>query len=339
MTKWSLWKTCVQALIIVEVCGLMMENLVYWKAFEWDVLENKYGRSKLEREEFESILKWAEEIKIALNESLNEEIFEESKSSSTLDEIGFLEGHMDFYLNELFGEENNLVYDEKEGMDFVTKVGQDMEVNIVGHRKECFRLDACKDYGRSKVAHEIKCESLKRGLAYERGRKDQLEDKGNSLDEKENDAIENLGKQLNEGELGVCEKSKFLTSLECQVKELMKENFELMSRKAVCSVIERILEFRNQELELLCGEYLAKLNEQEVVLKEDSRILEDKSEVKGKELLQLVRELESARNDFDEKIGEGKGLMLENEELDSMCKEYLLRLEQLRVEIKLKGNT
>ena len=73
-------------------------------------------RAKLEREKFKSILDRAKEVEVSFEETserLNEEMVEdrvcrENKSSSTMDEIGFLEGHMDLSLHILFNEENNL---------------------------------------------------------------------------------------------------------------------------------------------------------------------------------------------------------------------------------------
>ena len=185
-----------------------MENLVYWKAFEWDVLENKYGRSELEREEFKSILEWAEEVKIALNESLNEEIFEENKSSSTLDDIDCLEGHMDLSLGE-----NGLVYDEKECTDFMFIVDQDVKVNIKGY----FKFDDCN-----------KCESLRKDLAYERDRKDQFEGIYTPLDVKGN-VLVNVNSKLE-----VLEKEQ----LKFEVK--LKEEFSFLDedlRKGSSSVL------------------------------------------------------------------------------------------------------
>ena len=118
--------------------------------------------------------------------------------------------------DKLFGEENNLVYDEKEDMDFMFIVDQNVKVNIKGY----FRFDDCN-----------KCESLRKDLAYERGQKDQFKGKYTPLDVKgtvlvgdnvnselevietdENDVFDNFG------ELEACEKSKFLASLKCQVE-------------------------------------------------------------------------------------------------------------------------
>ena len=109
--------------------------------------------------------------------------------------------------NKLFGKKNSLVYDEKE--DFMFIVNRNVKINIKGY----FRFDDCK-----------KCEILKKNLAYERGQKDQFKGEYSSLAvtgsvlvennvnckrealEDENDVIEN--------KLKVCERSKFLVSLE-----------------------------------------------------------------------------------------------------------------------------
>ena len=109
--------------------------------------------------------------------------------------------------NKLFGKKNSLVYDEKE--DFMFIVNRNVKMNIKGY----FGFDDCK-----------KCEILKKNLAYERGQKDQFKGEYSSLAvtgsvlvensvnckrealEDENDVIEN--------KLKVCERSKFLVSLE-----------------------------------------------------------------------------------------------------------------------------
>ena len=274
-------------------------------------------RVKLEREEFKSILDWAKEVEVSLEETseeLNKEIVEdkvcrENKASNTMDDIGFLEGHMDLSLHILFNEENNLVYDKKEGMDFMFIVAQNVKVNI----KEYFKFDDCN-----------KCESLRKDYTPLDVKGTVLvEDIVNSEEKDENDIFENFD------ELEVCGRSEFLASLECEVEDLMKKNFELVSRKADYKEFKRILELRNQELELLCEKYSAELNKQEVVLKEIIRILEDKFKVKREELVQLVQKLAGIRYDLNEKIEEGISLSLENEELGSICREYLLRLEQL----------
>ena len=282
-------------------------------------------RVKLEGEEFKSILDWANEVEVSLEETsevLNEEIVEdnrENKASNTIDDIGFLKGHMDL------SEENSLVYDKKEDMNFMFVVAQNEQINI----REYFKFDDCD-----------RCESLRNNYTPLDGNV-LVEDIVNLEEKDESDIFENSD------ELEVCRESEFLVSLECEVEDLMKKNFELVSRlwtdknwkvlrKANYKKFKRILELRNQELELLCGKYSAELNKQEVVLKEIIRILEDKFEVRKEELVQLVQELADIRYDLNERVEEGTSLLLENEELSSMCREYLLRLEQLKAEVELQ---
>ena len=93
---------------------------------------------------------------------------------------------------------------------------------------------------------------------------------------------------------------------------------------------ERKLEFRNRVLKLLRGKHLSKLNEQKVVVKEDGKILKNKFEVKGKDLL---RDLTNDRYDLEEIINRGDGSMFEYKELDSRGREYLLRFERLKLQI------
>ena len=88
---------------------------------------------------------------IAKLERLNKKMVEdrvcrENKASSTVDDIGFLEEHMDLSLHILFNEVNSLVYDKKEGMDFMFIVTQNVKVNIKGY----FKFDDCD-----------KCEGIK----------------------------------------------------------------------------------------------------------------------------------------------------------------------------------
>ena len=269
---------------------------------------------------------------IAKLERLNKKMVEdrvcrENKASSTVDDIGFLEEHMDLSLHILFNEVNSLVYDKKEGMDFMFIVTQNVKVNI----KEYFKFDDCD-----------KCKELRNDYTPLDVNKNALiEDGVNSKEKDENDIFENFV------ELKVCGKSEFLASLECEVEDLMRKNFELVSklwtnknwkvlRKADYKELKRILKLRNQELELLCDKYSIELNKQEVVLKEIIRILENKFEVKREELVQLVQELADIEYDLNERVEEGTSLLLENEELGSMCGEYLLRLEQLKAEVELQ---
>ena len=284
-------------------------------------------RVKLEGEEFTSILDWAKEIEVSLeepSEEMNKEIVEdkvcrEIKASNTTDDIGFLEGRMDL------SKKNNLVYDKKEGMDFMFVVAQNVQVNI----KEYFKFDDCD-----------RCENLRNNYTPLDG--NALVENIVNLEEKDESNIFE-----NSDELEVCGESEFLVSLECEVEDLMKKNFELVSRlwsdknwkvlrKANYKKFKRTLELRNQELELLCGKYSVELNKQEVVLKEIIGIFEDKFKVRKEELVQLVQKLADIRYDLNEKVEEGTSFLLENEELGSMCKEYLLHLEQLRAEVELQ---
>ena len=69
---------------------------------------------------------------------------------------------------------------------------------------------------------------------------------------------------------------------------------------------------------MLCDGYLMKLNEQKVDIDVNKeiyaamvnkvKILENESDVKGKELLQLKQDLASTRCDLEEKIMESNGL-------------------------------
>ena len=81
---------------------------------------------------------------------------------------------------------------------------------------------------------------------------------------------------------------------------------------------------------MLRGKHLSKLNEQKVVVKEDGKILKNKFEVKGKDLL---RDLTNDRYDLEEIINRGDGSMFEYKELDSRGREYLLRFERLKLQI------
>ena len=94
-------------------------------------------RVKLEGEEFKSILDWANEVEVSLEETsevLNEEIVEdkdckENKASNTIDDIGFLKGHMDL------SEENSLVYDKKEDMEEKDKMCKNGQKNCKNWQK------------------------------------------------------------------------------------------------------------------------------------------------------------------------------------------------------------
>ena len=289
----------------------------------------------LEKEKSESILDWAREVEVSFEEAserLNKEIVEDrvckvNKASNTMDDMGFFEGHMDLSLHLLFGEENSLVCDEKEDMDFMFIVAKNVQVNI----KEYFKFDDCN-----------KCENLRNNYTpLDEKENVLLEEVVNSEGKDENDILENFDK------LKVCGESEFLASLECEVEDLMMKNFELVSRlwtdkswkalkKASYKKSKRIVEFKNQELELLCGKYSTELNKQEDVLKEIVRILEDKFKVRKEGLVQLVQELVDVQYDLNKRVEEGTSLLLENVELGSMCREYLLRLEQLKAEVEMQ---
>ena len=112
--------------------------------------------------------------------------------------------------NKLFGKKNSLVYDEKEDMDFMFIINREMKINI----KEYFRFNDGN-----------KCEILKKKLTYKKGQKDQFKVKYSSLDAREGVSVRNkvssrreaLEKDKNdviENRLKVCERSKFLVSLE-----------------------------------------------------------------------------------------------------------------------------
>ena len=52
--------------------------------------------------------------------------------------------------------------------------------------------------------------------------------------------------------------------------------------------------------------------------------------------MQLVQELVDVQYDLNKRVEEGTSLLLENVELGSMCREYLLRLEQLKAEVEMQ---
>ena len=272
-------------------------------------------------------VKLAKEVDISFEETskeMNKEIIEDivgtKKASNTMEDIGFSER-----LKNL-SKKNNLAYERKEGIDFQFVVAQNVQVNI----KEYFKFDDCD-----------KCENLRNDYTP----LDVLVEDSVNLEEKdESDIFENPE------ELEMCRESEFLVSLECEVENLIKKNFELVSRlwtlknresRKLRKTMYRYMKFkgtlklRNQELELLCEKYSAVLNQQEVVLKEIIRILEDKFKVKNEELVQLVQKLADIKYELKERVEEGTSFLLENEELGSMCKEYLLRLDQLKAEVEL----
>ena len=121
--------------------------------------------------------------------------------------------------NKSFGKKNSLVYDEKENMDFMSIVNREVKINI----KEYFRFNDGN-----------KCEILKKKLTYKKGQKDQFKVKYSSLDVREGvlvrnkvssrrEALEKDENDVIENRLKVCERSKFLVSLE----DLMRKNFEV----------------------------------------------------------------------------------------------------------------
>ena len=120
---------------------------------------------------------------------------------------------------------------------------------------------------RNAIDHEIGCRSSKASIVYKEGQKDQLMGKHPPLIKKGN----TFG-----------------------VESANTESEDLENEKK--------MEFKNRVLKLVRGKFLAKLNEQEVVLKEGDKILENELEAKGKNSL---RDLANADYDLKEIIKEG----------------------------------
>ena len=157
-----------------------------------------YERVKLEEEESKSILDWTGEVFLEeTNEVLNGGIVEDNRASNTTDDIDFFKGV-----------ENNLGYDKKEDMNFMFVVAQDEQINI----REYFKFNDCD-----------KCENLRTKYTSLDGSV-LVED---ILNSEEKDGNDTFGRH---DEPKVSSESEFLGSLECEVEDLMKKNFEIVSR-------------------------------------------------------------------------------------------------------------